>query len=125
MLPPTFSFKINFPSEDGFLGYACAAPECRQYFKVLATDADTTMHCPYCGVEDKRENLFTGDQTKYVREAAVAEATHFAVTEIQKMLKGALGNSKHVKLNLGWLRFLGQLKRDNLFSVVGLRTLLG
>ena len=43
------TFAVSIPTDNGFIGRACDAEECGQYFKVLFKDLHETMHCPYCG----------------------------------------------------------------------------
>ncbi len=96
------TFKIAIPTDaDGFVGRACDAPGCKQYFKVYVPDHRDQLHCPYCGVRFSRNSLFTKPQLKYAKEAAVEEARVYAINEIQKMFKKTLGGSKHIKYTPG------------------------
>lgn len=96
------TFLISIPTdEDGFLGRACDAPGCKQYFKICLPDHRETPHCPYCGEEFHRNSLFTREQTDHVRRAAVEEARVFAITEFQKMLKDAFRGSKAITYKPG------------------------
>ncbi len=96
------TFKIGIPSDaDGFVGRACDAPDCKQYFKIYVQDHGDYLHCPYCGVCFSRNSLFTSPQLKYVKEAAVEEARVYAINEIQKMFKNAFRESKNITYKPG------------------------
>ena len=84
------TFKISIPTDnDGFVGRACDAPSCKQYFKVYVPDHGDQLSCPYYGVEFSRDSLFTSSQLRYAKEAAIEEARVYAIEEFQKMLKNA------------------------------------
>tara|TARA_R110002049_G_C9037351_1_gene552488 strand:+ start:62 stop:952 length:891 start_codon:yes stop_codon:yes gene_type:complete len=96
------TFKIAIPTDaDGFVGRACDAPGCKQYFKVYVPDHRENLHCPYCGVKFSRNNLFTQPQLKYAKEAAIEEARDYAIGEVQKMFKNAFRGSKNIKYTPG------------------------
>ncbi|MBI1299924.1 hypothetical protein GC175_33790 [bacterium] len=96
------TFKIAIPTDaDGFIGRACDAPECKQYFKVYVHDHQDYLYCPYCGVRYSRNSLFTSDQIEYVKDAAIEEARVYAINEIQKMFAGAFRNSKSITYKPG------------------------
>lgn len=96
------TFKIAIPSDaDGFVGRACDAPDCKQYFKIYVQDHGDYLHCPYCGVRFSRNSLFTSPQLKYVKEAAIEEARVYAINEIQKMFKNAFRGSKNITYKPG------------------------
>ncbi len=87
------TFQVSIPTDEGFVGRACANPDCGQYFKVLLADHKDQLDCPYCGVEFHKNSLLTSDQRDYVTEYAKEEATKYAVSELQKMLKKTFGSS--------------------------------
>ena len=96
------TFKIAIPTDaDGFVGRACDAPGCKQYFKIYVPDHGDYLHCPYCGVLFSRNSLFTSPQIKYAKEAAIEEVRVYAIDEIQKMMKNAFHGSKNVKYTPG------------------------
>jgi Zn finger protein HypA/HybF involved in hydrogenase expression len=96
------TFKIAIPSDaDGFVGLACDAPDCKQYFKIYVQDHGDYLHCPYCGVRFSRNSLLTSPQLKYVKEAAIEEARVYAINEIQKMFKNAVRGSKNITYKPG------------------------
>lgn len=90
------TFKIWIPTDsDGFVGRACNAPECKQYFKIHVSDHGDHLYCPYCGTQFSRDELFTAQQLDYVKESAAEEARVYAIGEFQKMMKNAFQGSKH------------------------------
>lgn len=96
------TFKIAIPTDaDGFVGRACDAPDCRQYFKIYVPDHGDYLHCPYCGVRFSRNSLFTSPQLKYAKEAAIEEARIYAIDEIQKMFNKAFRGSKNITYKPG------------------------
>lgn len=96
------TFKIAIPTDaDGFVGRACDAPGCKQYFKIYEPDHGAHLHCPYCGARFSRNNLFTSPQLKYAKVAAIEEARVYAVGEIQKMFKKAFRGSKNITYKPG------------------------
>lgn len=96
------TFKIAMPTDaDGFVGRACDAPGCKQYFKIYVPDHGDYLHCPYCGVRFSRNSLFTSPQLKYAKEAAIEEARVYAINEIQKMFKNAFRGSKNITYKPG------------------------
>jgi hypothetical protein len=96
------TFIIAIPTDaDGFVGRACDAPACKQYFKVYVPDHGDYLHCPYCGVRFSRTSLFTSPQLKYAKEAAIEEARVYAINEIQKMFKKAFRGSKNMTYKPG------------------------
>jgi hypothetical protein len=85
------AFKISIPTDsDGFVGRACDAPGCKQYFKIYVPDHGDRLHCPYCGVQFPRDSLLTSSQLRYAKEAAIEEARVYVIEEFQKMMKNAL-----------------------------------
>ena len=90
------TFQVSIPTDEGFVGRACANPDCGQYFKVLLADHQEELHCPYCGIEFHKNSLLTSDQRDYVTEYAKEEATQHAVSELQKMLKKTFGSNSAV-----------------------------
>jgi hypothetical protein len=96
------TFQIAIPTDaEGFVGRACDAPGCKQYFKIYVPDHGDYLHCPYCGVRFSRNSLFTSPQLKYAKEAAIEEARVYAITEIQKMFKNAFRGSKNITYKPG------------------------
>ena len=96
------TFKIAIPTDaDGFIGRACDAPGCKQYFKIYAPDHGDYLHCPYCGVRFSRNSLFTAPQLKYAEEAAIEEVRVYAISEIQKMFKNTFRGSKSITYKPG------------------------
>lgn len=96
------TFTIRIPTDArGFVGRACDAPGCKQYFKIYVPDHGDYLHCPYCGARFSRNSLFTSPQLKYAREAAIEEARVYAISEIQKMFKDAFRGSKNVAYEPG------------------------
>jgi len=96
------TFKIEIPTDaDGFVGRACDAPGCKQYFKIYVPDHGDHLYCPYCGVQFSRNELFTSQQLKYAKKAAIEEARVYAIDEFQKMMKNAFRGSKHITYKPG------------------------
>ena len=96
------TFKISIPIDaDGFVGRACDAPGCKQYFKIYVPDHGDYLHCPYCGVRFPRNSLFTSPQLEYAKKAALEEARVYAIDEIQKMFKNAFRGSKNITYKPG------------------------
>ncbi len=93
------TFKIAIPTDaDGFVGRACDAPGCKQYFKIIVPDHGDHLHCPYRGVRFSRYSLFTSPRLKYAKEAAIEKARVYAIDEIQKMMKNTFRGSKNIKI---------------------------
>ncbi len=96
------TFNISIPTDaDGFVGRACDAPGCKQYFKVYVPDHGGQLNCPYCGVQFSRDSLLTSSQLKYAKEAAIEEARVYAIEEFQKMLKNTFRGSKNITYKPG------------------------
>lgn len=90
------TFKITIPTDaEGFVGRACDAPDCKQYFKIYVPDHGDHLYCPYCGVQFSQNELFTSQQLEYAKKAAIEEARVFVIDEFQKMMKNAFRGSKH------------------------------
>lgn len=89
----TFQIQVSVPTDSGFLGHACNAPGCGQYFKVHQDDRVDLMHCPYCGEQFPQSELHTAEQSRHIRQAAKEEAIFYAKQELQKMLKKTFGNA--------------------------------
>jgi Zn finger protein HypA/HybF involved in hydrogenase expression len=89
----TFQIQVSVPTDAGFLGHACNAPDCGQYFKVHEDDRVDLMQCPYCGTEFPQTELHTKEQIRHLRKAAEAEALYFAEQELQKILKKTFGSA--------------------------------
>lgn len=95
------SFVITIPTDNGFVGRACDASECKQYFKVLTADLKEHMYCPYCGESFSKSQMLTKEHLAYARQAAVEEARVYAVAEVQKMLKSALRGARNITYKPG------------------------
>jgi hypothetical protein len=96
------TFKIAIPTDAaGFVGRACDASGCKQYFKIYVPDHCDYLHCPYCGVRFSRNSLLTSHQLKYVKEAAMEEARVYAINEIQNVFKNAFSGSKNITYKPG------------------------
>jgi hypothetical protein len=96
------TFRIAIPTDaSGFVGRACDAPGCKQYFKIYVSDHGEHLHCPYCGVRFSRNSLLTSPQLKYAKEAAIEEVGNYAISEIQKIFKNAFRGSKDVTYKPG------------------------
>jgi len=87
-------FTIQFPSDNGFFGRECNNPKCSKYFKVHKNSLADEMYCPYCSESFSKENLFTQDQEKYVKEFTQEKAEQFIHDELQKMFKRTASKSK-------------------------------
>ena len=91
------AFKISIPiNADGFVGRACDAPNCKQYFKIFVPDHRDKLYCPYCGIQFSSESLLTSSQLNYAKEAAIEEARVYVIDEFQKMMKDTFRGSKYV-----------------------------
>lgn len=96
------TFKIAIATDaDGFVGRACDAPDCKQYFKIYVPDHGDYLHCPYCGIRFSRNSLLTSPQLKYAKEAAIEEVRVYAINEIQKIFKNAFRGSKNIAYKPG------------------------
>jgi hypothetical protein len=96
------TFKIAIPTDtEGFVGRACDAPGCKQYFKIYVPDHGDYLHCPYCGVRFSRNSLFTTEQLEYAKKAALEEARVYAIDEMQKMFKNSFRGSKNITYKPG------------------------
>ncbi len=91
------TFNIAIPTDaDGFVGRACDAPGCKQYFKIYVPDHGDFLNCPYCGTRFSRNSLFTSPQLQYAKKAAIEEVRVYAINEFQKMMKNAFRGSKNI-----------------------------
>jgi Zn finger protein HypA/HybF involved in hydrogenase expression len=98
----TKTFLISVPTdEDGFVGRACDAAGCKQYFKILVPDHKDELHCPYCGQSFDRNSLRTREQIDHIQRAAIEEAHVYAITEFQKALKNTIQGSKSITYKPG------------------------
>ena len=96
----TLTFKIAIPTDaDGFVGRACDAPGCKQYFKIYVPDHGDFLYCPYCGTRFSRNSLLTSPQLEYAKKAAIEEARVYAINEIQNMFKNAFAARKTSRIN--------------------------
>ncbi len=97
------SFSISVPTDDeGFVGRACDSKDCGQYFKIFLPDHKEELYCPYCAAKFSENDLLTGDQHKYLLEAAKEEARFYAVKELQKVLKKAFRGSSGRKSGISY-----------------------
>ena len=85
----------------GFIGRACDATDCKQYFKVRIPDHKDILYCPYCGSRFSKKTLFTRDQIDHIRRVAAEEARVYAHEEIQAMFKSAFSGSQFVTYTPG------------------------
>jgi hypothetical protein len=93
-----FSFQVPVPTDnDGFIGRACNSKDCGQYFKIFVSDFQEELYCPYCATKFNKVELLTGDQHKYLNEAAKEEGRVYIAEEFQKMLKNVLNSSSSRK----------------------------
>jgi uncharacterized Zn-finger protein len=91
------TFLISIPADgDGFVGRACDAPDCRQYFRILIPDHKETLYCPYCGRSFNRNVLLTREQMDHLQPTVIEELRAYAVTEMQDAIKKALQGSKSI-----------------------------
>jgi Zn finger protein HypA/HybF involved in hydrogenase expression len=91
------TFNIAIPTDaDGFVGRACDALNCKQYFKIYVPDHGDFLYCPYCGTRFSRSSLLTSPQLNYARKVAIEDARVYAINKFQRMLKNALRGSKNV-----------------------------
>ena len=96
------SSNIAIPTDaSGFVGRACDAPDCKQYFKIFVPDHGDFLYCPYCGTRFSRSSLLTSPQLDYAKKAAIEEARVYAINEFQKILKNAFRGSKHITYKPG------------------------
>ena len=91
------TFTVAVPTDaEGFVGRACDAPTCKQYFKIYVQDHREFLHCPYCGTRLASGSLLTSAQLRHVNEVALEEARIHALNEFQKMMKSAFSGSKNI-----------------------------
>lgn len=96
------TFHISLPTDsDGFVGRACNAPGCQQYFKIRVPDHGDSLYCPYCGSRFSRDSLATSDQVGYALDVVKEEARIYVMQELQKTLKAALRGSKNITYKPG------------------------
>lgn len=96
------TFTLSIPTDaDGFVGRACDAPGCKQYFKIYVPDHREQLYCPYCGSRFSRDSLLTSSQLRYAKDAAAEEARAYVINEFQKTMKKALRGAKGVTYKPG------------------------
>lgn len=100
-LPDRLEFRLDFPTDSGFLGRECNNPECKKYFKVHAEDITDQMHCPYCGKEFPNDELWTDDQLGYIRDAVAHEVIPLVQEELTDIFERAFRGSKYVRFERG------------------------
>jgi Zn finger protein HypA/HybF involved in hydrogenase expression len=98
----TFEIRVAVPTDSGFLGHACNASDCGQYFKVHQDDRIDLMYCPYCGEQFSKTELHTKEQRHHIQKVAEAEVLHYAQQEIQKMFKTSIGNPRAKRSGLSY-----------------------
>jgi len=82
------SFRIDIPTEAGFIGRECSSPNCGRYFKVHEASLRDFMFCAYCGERFAKDDLFTRDQIAYAEEQGIEFAKEHMYREIDKMFAG-------------------------------------
>lgn len=96
------TFHVSIPTDgNGFVGRACNSPDCKQYFKIRASDLKDNLHCPYCGTNFSKNDMLTREQTSHVRAVAIEQARTYVHQEFQKMLANAVRGSKHMTFKPG------------------------
>ena len=96
------TFLVSVPSDGrGFIGRACDATECRQYFKIRIPDHKDLLFCPYCGSRFSKSFLLTPEQIDHVRRVAAEEARVYVHSEFQKMLKSVFSGSQIITYTPG------------------------
>jgi Zn finger protein HypA/HybF involved in hydrogenase expression len=96
------TFLVSVPTDGkGFIGRACDAPGCKQYFKIRIADHKDVLFCPYCGAGFSKNVLLTRDQLEHVQRAAVEEVRVHVAGELQRVFKDAFGGSKYIKYKPG------------------------
>lgn len=99
------TFQIALPTDDdGFVGRACDAEGCKQYFKILVPDHGEELYCPYCGTQFHKDRLATSDQVNYALEAGKEEVLHQVMKDIQAHMKSAFRGSKGITYKPGRIR---------------------
>ena len=104
----TISFEVSVPTNEGFIGRLCNAPECGRYFKVHIISLRDEMFYPYCGTRFSNEYLTKKDQSNYFQEAAIEEARKYMFDEIDKMfgrLSRKMRTSKYVSFKYKPIRY--------------------
>lgn len=98
----TKTLKISIPTDsEGFVGRACNAPSCSQYFKIYAPDHGGTLHCPYCGVEFSRDVLFTSEQLDHAKKVVVEDVRADLIETMQSAFKRAAHGSEFLTYKPG------------------------
>lgn len=96
-LPERLEFRLDFPTDSGFLGRECNNLECRKYFKVHVEDIKDYMHCPYCGNEFPNDELWTTAQLGYVEDTAAHEVLPLIQKELADVFERAFRGSKNMR----------------------------
>ena len=105
------TFNISVPTQEGFLGRACNASDCGQYFKIHIDCRKENMYCPYCAQKFSENELHTSDQEEYILEAAKEEAFVYAQKELQKVLKDTFGRPTSRKSGISFSYKPGKIKK--------------
>jgi len=96
------TFNVSVPGDNkGFIGRACDAPNCKQYFKIRISDHKDTLFCPYCGSSFSKTSLLTGDQSTHIRRVATEEARVIVTSELHKAFKNAFRGSQNITYKPG------------------------
>ena len=87
--------KIELPTdEDGYLEYEC--PHCQNIFSLKASSFtgsgnETTLYCPYCGLNSDIKNFYTKECVEYLK----SYAKQLVAAELQKSFKKIERDSKN------------------------------
>lgn len=93
MMRSRMTFQVRLPAPDGFIGRACSAAECGQYFKVPIDTLADDFVCPYCGEPSSRNSTHTKEQLEYAKEYAAEQAFREIQKELQRTLSKAFGGA--------------------------------
>ncbi len=88
------TFNISIPTDKGFWGREC--PSCKKYFKIDAEHEKETLYCPYCGKNQKNDNLDTKQQAKAIDEIAGQIGLKMVEDEMDKIFKNLARTSKSI-----------------------------
>jgi Zn finger protein HypA/HybF involved in hydrogenase expression len=86
------SYKISIPTDQGFWGRECKV--CNKYFKIDYEKIKDDLYCPYCGVLQPNDNLWTKKQEDVVNKIAQEVGKRIIEDELEKMFRDlARGNN--------------------------------
>lgn len=108
----TITFNIRIPTDEGFLGRECKERECSKYFRIHSDSIKDKMHCPYCGKLFDNDDLFTKDQTNYLRKVSQEKARKYMLDQADKMfsdLERSFRSSKYVTVKRRPIRYRERL----------------